>query len=83
MRIGFFGDVSNTIRLLSSVVLMELCLGADTGFTTAAWTLISTSPEPALVRGVSVSLRSQRATEFKCRNLSTPVASRVECSTLS
>ena len=36
MRIGFFGDVSNTIRLLSSVVLMELCLGADTGFTAAA-----------------------------------------------
>ena len=31
MRIGFFGGVSNTIRLLSSVALMELCLGADTG----------------------------------------------------
>ena len=31
-----FWRVSNTIRLLSSVVLMELCLGADTGFTAAA-----------------------------------------------
>jgi hypothetical protein len=83
MRIGFFGGVSNTIRLLSSVVLMELCLGADTGFTAAAWTLISTSIEPALGRGASVSLRSQRATEFKCQKPSTHVARRVEHSTLS
>lgn len=30
MWIGFLGGVSNTIRFLSSVVLMELRLGADT-----------------------------------------------------